>query len=94
MCLYFLHISADSTEKLLYSPDNDQLHSLEDFSKRNLTKEEETSVSNAMDRMESDSTKGFFKLFSFSVHPAFCSIITFCTESLESKQLIECVKWF
>ncbi|KAK3539017.1 hypothetical protein QTP86_023621 [Hemibagrus guttatus] len=49
--------SADSMEKLLYGPDNDQHHSLEDFSKQNLTKEEETSRSNAMDRMESDSTK-------------------------------------
>ncbi|MCJ8746931.1 hypothetical protein PDJAM_G00147480 [Pangasius djambal] len=45
-----------STEKLLYSPATDQHGALEDFSKQNLTKEE-TSQSNAMDQMESESTK-------------------------------------
>ncbi|XP_034155230.2 transcription factor TFIIIB component B'' homolog isoform X1 [Pangasianodon hypophthalmus] len=46
-----------STEKLLYSPATDQHGALEDFSKQNLTKEEETSQSNTVDRMEAESTK-------------------------------------
>ncbi|XP_047675083.1 transcription factor TFIIIB component B'' homolog isoform X2 [Tachysurus fulvidraco] len=45
------------TEKVLYSPANDQHHSLENFSKQNLFKEKETSWSNATDRMESDSAE-------------------------------------
>ncbi|MCI4392707.1 hypothetical protein PGIGA_G00148940 [Pangasianodon gigas] len=48
---------AVSTEKLLYSPATDQHGALEDFSKQNLTKEEETSHSNTVDQMESESTK-------------------------------------
>ncbi|XP_053466823.1 uncharacterized protein LOC128599329 isoform X2 [Ictalurus furcatus] len=46
-----------STEKLHDSPATDQHGALEDFIKENLTKEEETSRSNAVNQMESESTK-------------------------------------
>lgn len=75
--LFFLHILADFTEKVLYSPADDQHHSLENFSKQNLFKEEETSWSNAMDRMESDSAEGCFKLISLPILHSVLSSVSF-----------------
>lgn len=62
-CLYILAVS---TERVQYG-------ALEDFSKENLTKQE-TSQSNAMEQMESESTKGSFKLVSLPIlHPVLSS---------------------
>lgn len=58
--IVFSYILAISTEKPLYNPTTDQHVALEDFSKEDLAKINETSQSDAVDQMEAKSTKGFF----------------------------------
>lgn len=64
--------------KLHDSPATDQHGALEDFIKENLTKEEETSRANAVNQMESESTKGSFRLVSLPIlHPVLSSESSF-----------------